>query len=207
MRPRSGTDGSMAGALAAVDVQDFAGHEAGDSRYSTASTMSRISPMRPTGCRRGEEGVRFGRVHRRLDDAGRHRVHADARVGVFDRQRPRDRVEAALGQRRQHGGHAIDGVIDQARRECTMWPPPCFSISRTARWVMWKKPARLTPSAPAKSASVYSVNGFAMKMPALLTSVSTRPNRAYGFSDHALRRPGIGDVAGNAEHVVVVRRA
>ena len=28
----------------------------------------------------------------------------------------------------------------------TMWPPPCFSISATARCVMWKKPARLTPS-------------------------------------------------------------
>ena len=25
----------------------------------------------------------------------------------------------------------------------TMWPEPCFSISAAARWVMWKKPARL----------------------------------------------------------------
>ena len=62
---------------------------------------------------------------------------------------------------------------------------------------MWKKPARLTPSAPAKSASVYSVNGLAMKMPALLTSVSMRPNRAMASRDHALGGLGIGDVAGD----------
>jgi hypothetical protein len=45
---------------------------------------------------------------------GANRVHADAALGVFDRERLGGGVEAALGQRRQHGRHAIDGVIDQA---------------------------------------------------------------------------------------------
>ena len=44
-----------------------------------------------------------------------------------------------------------------------------------------------------------------MKMPALLTSVSTRPKRAR-LGDHALGRLGIGDVAGDREHVVVAGR-
>ena len=44
-----------------------------------------------------------------------------------------------------------------------------------ANWVIRKNPARLTPTTAAKSRAVYCVNGLAMKMPALLTSVSMRP--------------------------------
>ena len=58
----------------------------------------------------------------------------------------------------------------------TTCPPPCASICRTARCVTWKNPARFTDTTRAKSASVYSVNGLATNIPALLTSVSTRPN-------------------------------
>ncbi len=60
----------------------------------------------------------------------------------------------------------------------TMWPLPRFSISAIASCVMWKNPARLTPSTAAYSASLYCVKGFAMKTPALLMSVSIRPNCA-----------------------------
>src|SRR5229473_1380711 len=56
----------------------------------------------------------------------------------------------------------------------TMWPLPRFSISAIASCVMWKNPARLTPSTAAYSASLYCVKGFAMKTPALLMSVSIR---------------------------------
>lgn len=45
-----------------------------------------------------------------------------------------------------------------------------------ARCVTWKNPARFNEILAAKSASVYSMNGLAMNIPALLTRVSTRPN-------------------------------
>jgi hypothetical protein len=57
-----------------------------------------------------------------------------------------------------------------------MCPPACASICRTARCETWKNPARFSEILAAKSASVYSVNGLAMNIPALLTNVSTRPN-------------------------------
>jgi hypothetical protein len=76
-----------AGALAAVDVQDFAGHEAGTFEIENASTMSLISPMWPTGCSAPSAACVSTGMHRRLDDAGRDRVHADAALGVLDRQR------------------------------------------------------------------------------------------------------------------------
>jgi hypothetical protein len=47
----------------------------------------------------------------------------------------------------------------------TMWPDPCLSISLAARWVTWKKPARLINNAAAKSASEYSVKGLARRSP------------------------------------------
>src|SRR5882724_2072039 len=47
------------------------------------------------------------------------------------------------------------------------------------------------------------MNGLAMKMPALLTSVSMRPNRA---TPSEIGRFPIGDVAGNDQNVVVARR-
>ena len=81
---------------------------------------------------------------------------------------------------------------------CTTWPLPCFSISAIANWVMRKKPARLTPSAPAKSASVYSVNGLAMKDAGVVDQRIDAAEPGHGFADHALGGPGIGDIAGHA---------
>ena len=88
----------------------------------------------------------------------------------------------------------------------TTWPLPCFSISAMASCVMWKKPARLTPTSRRSRPRCTAVNGLAMKMPALLTSVSMRPKRATAFGDDALGGLRIGDVAGDGENVVIVRR-
>ncbi len=76
----------MTGALAAVDEQDLAGHEAGtfeiknrvDDVLDLAHVADRVQGV--------ERCVRLGGMHRRLDDAGRDRVHADAAPGVFDRE-------------------------------------------------------------------------------------------------------------------------
>jgi hypothetical protein len=50
---------------------------------------------------------------------------------------------------------------------------------------------------------VYWVNGLAMKMPALLMSVSMRPNL---FGDHALSGRSVGDVARDGQDIVITRR-
>ena len=85
----------MAGALTAVDVQDFAGHEAGlfeiKDRIDDILDLTHVAD-RVQGA---ERRVRLGGMHRRLDDAGRDRVHADAALGVFDRERPGGGVQAA----------------------------------------------------------------------------------------------------------------
>ena len=70
----------------------------------------------------------------------------------------------------------------------TMWPPPCATICPMTRWVMWKNPARFSAVIAAKSSSVYSVNGLAMKMPALLTSAVDAPEPLERLIDDALRR-------------------
>src|SRR5262249_1501429 len=106
---------SVTGTLAAVDVQDLAGYEAGlfeiDDGVSDVGHLAHVADrMQAT-----ERGVRLGGMHRRLDDAGRDRVHAHALLGVFDGERLRRRVQPALGQRGQHRRHTLDGVINEAR--------------------------------------------------------------------------------------------
>ena len=59
-----------------------------------------------------------------------------------------------------------------------MWPDPWASIRFSASWLMWKKLARLVPMFAAQSSGVNWVNGLAVKIPALLTSVSMRPKRS-----------------------------
>ena len=76
---------------------------------------------------RAERRVRFRRVHRRLDDAWRDRVGANAAFGVFDREGAGCRVQAALGER----GESASVVL-----MLTTWPLECFSISAMASCVM-----------------------------------------------------------------------
>ncbi len=58
--------------------------------------------------------MRLSRVHGGGDGARRDGVDADAARGVLDGQRPGGGLEAALGQRGQHGRDARVGVVDQA---------------------------------------------------------------------------------------------
>src|SRR5262245_22561148 len=77
----------VTGVRAAVDVKSFAGDERG--RLQIQHRIDDFSDLAhpPHGVQPGEEGVRFGLVHRRLDDPRRDRVHTDALVCVLDRQR------------------------------------------------------------------------------------------------------------------------
>jgi hypothetical protein len=79
---------SVAGDLAAVDVQDLAGNERrrleDDDGVDDVADLARV-PYR--GEPRAEPGVVFRRMHRRLDDARRDGVDPDAAGGVFSGQR------------------------------------------------------------------------------------------------------------------------
>src|SRR5258705_13021771 len=89
---------SMAGALAAVDVQDLAGDERGG--FEVGDGVDDVADLAHPADRvqTGKDLVGLGRVHRGADDAWGDRVDPDAAGGVLDRQRPGDRVEAAFGK-------------------------------------------------------------------------------------------------------------
>src|SRR6267142_546705 len=64
----------------------------------------------------------------------------------------------------------------------TMLPDFCRNICFTASCDTYKKPARVVETRVLKSSVVYSVKGFGIKTPALLTSTSIRPNRDTAVS-------------------------
>jgi len=57
------------------------------------------------GVKGSQEAMTFLRVHRRLDDPGRDRVHADPARRIFNRQALGRRRNAALGQRGKYRRH------------------------------------------------------------------------------------------------------
>src|SRR6516164_4349831 len=61
--------------------------------------------------------VSLGFVHRRLDDAQRNRVYSNAVLYVLHRQRPRHRVQTALGHDLNGHGYAGDRVVHERRRD------------------------------------------------------------------------------------------
>jgi hypothetical protein len=81
---------------AAVDVHNSARHEAGPLEVEDrledvgdlAHTAERVQGVELRMCRDG--------IHRRLDDAGCHRVHPDTALGILDRERFGRGIEVAL---------------------------------------------------------------------------------------------------------------
>ena len=126
----------MAGALAAVDVEDFAGHEAGPFEIEDRVGDVRDLAQPADWVQGGELRIFLDRMHWRLDRARRHRIHSDPALGILDCERFGHGIEATLRQRRQHGGYAGDGVLGEARRDLYDMAVPCFSISAMASCVM-----------------------------------------------------------------------
>ena len=121
-----------------------------------------------------------------------------------------DRVEPALGQGRQRrrapaSWRGRPGWSRCSRRDRR----PRGSIAATRGAGDLEEPAQVHAGDRRRSrSSVYSVNGLAMKMPALLTTVSTRPNRSSAASTTRRRRPAGRCRRATVEHhrVVAVRR-
>jgi len=107
----------VARALAAVNVKDFARHEAGrlevEDRADDVGDLAHMA-QRVQGA---QLRMRLNGMHRRLDDAQGDGVHPDTALRILDRERFGRAVQTALRQRRKHGRYAGDRVVDQARRD------------------------------------------------------------------------------------------
>src|SRR6266404_3847496 len=86
---RSGSrdGGSVARTLAAVDVEGLSGHEAG--RFEIEDGVYDVGDLAHSAERveAAERLMRLDGMHRRLDHAGSDRIHPDAALRIFDRQR------------------------------------------------------------------------------------------------------------------------
>src|SRR6266446_7633793 len=148
---------SVSRALPAVDVKDFAGHEAGP--FEVEDRVDDVGDLADTADRvqGGELCIRLDGIHWRLDGARRDRVHSDAALGILDGERFGHGIQATLRQHRQHGGYAGDGVVDEAR---------CDLYDMAAALLLHLGDGELRHVKEARD------------IDALLTSVSMRPNRA-----------------------------
>jgi len=102
--------------LAAIDIQRFAGDEAGTLQIEHGIDDFAHLTQAADRMQGAEELMRFRRMHRRPDDTGRHRIHANAALGIFDRKPAGYGVETALRQRRKARGNAGDRLIHEGRR-------------------------------------------------------------------------------------------
>ena len=105
----------MARALAAIDVKDLARHEA--CRFQIEDRAHDLGDFTqpPKWVQLGEPRMRFDGVHRRLDAAGRNRIHSDAELRILDCQRFCRGAQASLRQRGEDGRHKGVRMFDQAR--------------------------------------------------------------------------------------------
>jgi hypothetical protein len=80
--------GSVTGALASVDVKDLSGHEMG--RLEMEDGIDNIGDFAhmPHRMKRAEDPMKLDRMHRRLDDPERHRIHANSALGIVAALRP-----------------------------------------------------------------------------------------------------------------------
>ena len=89
----------MARTLAAIDVNGLAGHEARGFQIEDRAYDLRDLAHPAKRVQLGELRMRFDRMHRRLDDARRDRIHSDAALCILDRQRFGRSTQASLRQR------------------------------------------------------------------------------------------------------------
>ena len=139
----------MARALATIDVNGLAGHEARRFQIEDGADDVRDLAHPAKRVQLGELRMRFDGMHRRLDDAGRHRIHSDAALCVLDRQRLGRGTQASLGQRGEYGRHIGVRVSDQARRDLHDVATLPLLHLRDGELRDVKKPVRLTLSTAA----------------------------------------------------------
>jgi hypothetical protein len=144
------------------------------------------------------------RMHRRLDDARRHGIHADSAPGILDRQRLGRSIEPALGQRSQDRWNLGVCVIDQAGGDLdNVTAVPLFHFrNRELRDVE-------------EARSVYRQHGTVVGLRVFREGLGDEdagiidkrvdaPEPRQTLGDRLMRRLSVGDVARDNENVGVV---
>src|SRR5579859_3565404 len=108
---------SVPSALAAIDVEDFASHKAGCLQVEDGFHNVRDLPHMADRMQVVQLGIGFRGIHRTLDYPWGDSIHANAAFRIFDGQRLRCGVQAALGHRGQNGWYSRIGMIDEAGRD------------------------------------------------------------------------------------------
>src|SRR6478752_2286497 len=162
-------------------------------RNSTASAMSRVVPI----CAIGDNDSRKSFVNplsRGVSTTPGDTVFTRIPCLAYSSARLRElALMPPLVIIGTDAGRAAIGLSVSDEVMLTTLPPRfCSSNCPMTRCVTWKKPSRLVDDSMRKSSTVYCVNGFTMKLPALFTSASTEPKRRTAVST------SFAAVAGNA---------
>jgi hypothetical protein len=165
--------------------------------------MSEIFPMRPDRVESAKGRMRLRRVHRRLDDAGRDRVHANAALCVLNSKRSGRRGETTLGQGRQHRGHIRIRVVDEAGGDLDNVAAALLLHLGDGELGGVEEAREIDP----KDIGVVGLGvlgeGLCNEDACIVDQRVDAPEPRDSLRNRALGRPPIGDVAGDTEHGVV----
>ena len=162
--------------------------------------------MRPSGCRAAELRMRLGGMHRRLDDAQGDRIHPDAALRILDCQRFGRGVQAALCQGCKHGRRAGDRVVDQACRDLHHMAAALLLHLGNGELGDVKE----TGDVDAHHRRVVSLGVLGERLPdedaGVVDERVDAPEPRHAFGNRALGCLSVGDVAGDRDDIVIVRR-
>ena len=150
-----------------------------DRHSPAASPVSRAPPGRSAHCPCYRQLRRDLAPDRGVDDAGMHRIDADA---IAERLRIPSRPPSQTAARRPWWRSSRRGLCEPRRPASDdimmMEPPPCLRISGRLYLTDRNTPSRLIAVCLRQSASDMStMDGTAMPMPAFDTRMSSRPKR------------------------------
>src|SRR5471030_298596 len=187
---------SVPRALAAVHVQDLAGDESGvlqvDDCLGNITRFAHVPDrMQVAQCRVG-----FFTVHRRLDDPGAHRVHANAAFGVFDCQGFGRCAQAAFGQRGQHRRHTVNGVVHQAGGDVDDVPGALFEHFGDRQLGDVEEPVEVHAQHIFVVFVGVAGEGFGDEDTGVVDQAVDAAKVRHAFADYALGGGRVGDIAG-----------
>src|SRR6266478_2369634 len=123
---------SMAGALAAIDMQNFARDER--CRFQVEDRADNVGDLAhmSDGVKEPERLIGFRGMHGSLADAGCHGVYPDPALGILYGQGLGRGVEPPLVSDASSAGTSDSACSARVVVIWTIWPLPRFSISATA---------------------------------------------------------------------------
>ena len=185
----------------AIRIAPLTKRERGEARKTTISAISSGSEIRPSGCAAAicaSTASMSGAPARELRRngvsiaPGRHRVHPDAARRPVDRELARELDDCALAR-------AIGDLVgepDDAGDGGDVDDRAAASVSRGSASRAWTNaPRTFVRSTASHSSSVVSSVGLSRNCAALLTRMSSLPNRSTASATACAGRRAVGDVA------------